>query len=150
LATPDRWSPWIEPYTSLSVTSQDISSSTFTDLTGCSVAFTPHVDSRASLIAHVRANSTLYAGQQLWARIVVNGVEVAFGIFDPLAINGKASISFGNTHPLAKETTYTIKLQCALSAAGATTYRINQAGTVGTARATGIDIIVMPRLHAPL
>jgi hypothetical protein len=133
----------------MSVTSQDISSATFAAITGVTKTVTPNIDSRVSIVANVRCNATAYDGKDLFVKLLINGTEVAFGIFNPGVVGGKSSICLLQTQILTKETTYTFTMEAALSAAGSTTYRINQAGVIGTARATGMLLSFVPKLHAP-
>lgn len=145
MATPDRWAPWIEPR--ISATSDTtINSGNATDITGCTITFTPHINTRVFIYAavFVRADAlTPGASDFLLLRLDVNGSSSSNEdiLWQPQATGVRITLPGLWIKDLTKATTYTIKLRGLVSTLATGSYVVRSPNT-------GLAVVAMPNLHS--
>lgn len=143
----DRWAPWIEAPAAMTVASSPlvVNGTGFGAIPGCTVTFTPHVDTRLSIPIQVEATYIVAAAGNLVVRLSVNGVGVGLAFFWKAMTVGERTVLCGVRHlNLLKDTTYTLAMEARLDALGPTYHILATSGGIGTQLG---PITAMPNLH---
>lgn len=140
MSTPDRWPPYEEQVTSSGAIT--VNAITWSTPTGLNLTFTPSIDCMVTLL--IRADVTTavaVAGSFFQIRGSLLGSPSArLGILSPGTAADRNTVDTFNRFSLSANTTYQVFAECSVSVAGST-FIVNEAS---------INLIVMPRLHAPL